>query len=40
MNEQALLERITINPEFFQEKPVIRGHLGGRACSRDVGRRR
>lgn len=25
MNEQALLERITVNPEIFGGKPIIRG---------------
>jgi uncharacterized protein (DUF433 family) len=26
MNEQKLLERITVNPEIFGGKPIIRGH--------------
>ncbi len=26
MDEQALLRRITINPEIFGGKPIIRGH--------------
>ena len=26
MNEQKLLERITINPQIFGGKPIIRGH--------------
>lgn len=26
MNEQKLLERITVNPQIFGGKPIIRGH--------------
>ncbi len=26
MNEEKLLERITINPKIFGGKPIIRGH--------------
>ena len=26
MNEQELLERITVNPQIFGGKPIIRGH--------------
>jgi uncharacterized protein (DUF433 family) len=26
MNERELLKRITINPEIFSGKPIIRGH--------------
>jgi uncharacterized protein (DUF433 family) len=26
MNERELLKRITINPEIFAGKPIIRGH--------------
>lgn len=26
MNEQKLLERITVNPKIFGGKPIIRGH--------------
>jgi uncharacterized protein (DUF433 family) len=26
MDEQKLLERITVNPEIFAGKPIIRGH--------------
>jgi len=26
MNEQILLERITVNPQIFGGKPIIRGH--------------
>lgn len=26
MNEQKLLERITVNPQIFGGKPIVRGH--------------
>jgi len=26
MTEQALLERITVNPQIFGGKPIVRGH--------------